>query len=220
MKRTIKICLLGKLPSPKPLKASSLKKLASEKALFLDTRPWAQFRESHIAGALWAPLSNYFPNAAGSYIEPGAPFYLIVAENRLKEAVTDLIRIGLDDVAGYATPETFTKYQAEGGPLAQIASMPIAKLSSNDGGKNALLLDVRGAAEFEVGHLRNASNIAYTHLLKRLAELPKERPILVHCRTDNRSGIAAALLQRQGYNVIHLGGGYVAWPPAQGVLIQ
>jgi hydroxyacylglutathione hydrolase len=210
--------LLGKLPAPKPLEVNALKKLASEKTLFLDTRPWAQFRESHIAGSLWAPLSNYFPNAAGSYIEPGAPFYLIVAANRLKEAVTDLIRIGLDDVAGYATPETFAQYQAAGGRVAHIESMPIAQLKRE--GNDALLLDVRGAAEFEAGHLRHAVNIAYTHLSKRLAELPKEQPILVHCRTDNRSAIAAALLQRHGYNVIHLGGGYFAWQQAQGEIVQ
>lgn len=211
--------LLGKLPSPKSLNVEALKNLASEKAIILDTRPWAQFRENHIAGALWAPLSNYFPNAAGSYLEPGTPFYLIVAENRLKEAVTDLIRIGLDDVAGYATPETLAQYQAAGGRVAQIASLPIAKLNS-EGGKNALLLDVRGAAEFEAGHLRNAVNIAYTHLSKRLAELPKEQPILVHCRTDNRSAIAAALLQRHGYNVTHLGGGFAAWQQAKGEIVQ
>ncbi len=212
--------LLGKLPSPKSLDVNALKKLASEKALILDTRPWAQFRESHIAGALWAPLSNYFPNAAGSYIEPGVPFYLVVEQNRLQEAVTDLIRIGLDDVAGYATPETLAQYQAEGGRVAQIASMPIAKLHNNEDGKNALLLDVRGAAEFEAGHLRNAVNIAYTHLSKRLAELPKDRQIWIHCRTDNRSAIAAALLQRHGYNVTHLGGGFAAWQGAKGEIVQ
>ncbi|NUM77910.1 MBL fold metallo-hydrolase, partial [candidate division KSB1 bacterium] len=55
--------VLGKLPAPKPLDVKALKKLVSEKAIIVDTRPWPQFRESHVEGALWAPLSNYFPNA-------------------------------------------------------------------------------------------------------------------------------------------------------------
>jgi hydroxyacylglutathione hydrolase len=202
--------LLGKLPSPPPLDANELKKLAAANAVILDTRPWPQFRESHIAGALWTPLSNYFPSAAGSYVEPATPFYLVVADNRLKEAVTDLIRIGLDDVAGYVTPETFAQYQAGGGRVEQIGVMPMAELSGDDNGNNAVLLDVRGAAEFEAGHLPNAVNIVYTHLSIRLGELPKDRPILVYCRTDNRSAIATALLKRHGYDVTHLSGGFVA----------
>lgn len=211
--------LLGKLPAPKPLDAKALKKLVSEKAIIVDTRPWPQFRESHVEGALWAPLSNYFPNATGSYLEPGQPFYLIVEEKRMKEAVTDLIRIGLDEVAGYATPETFAQYQSEGGKVAKTDSVPIEKLSgqTHDG---AVVLDVRGSAEFEAGHLPRAMNIAYTQLPKRLADVPKDREILLHCRTDNRSAIAAALLQRHGYRVKHLGGGFVSWQQSKGEIVK
>jgi hydroxyacylglutathione hydrolase len=212
--------LLGKLPAPKLLDAKTLKKLAHEKAFIIDTRPWPQFCESHVEGALWAPLNNYFPNVTGSYLEPGAPFYLIVEESRVREAVTDLIRIGLDSVAGYATPAVFEQYRAEGGKVTQIASMPMEKLKDRASLEGATVLDVRGAAEFEAGHVRNAINVAYTHLPKRLVEVPKNRQILVHCRTDNRSAIAAALLQRHGYRVTHLGGGYVAWQQSMGEIVQ
>ena len=202
--------LLGKLPAPPALDATGLKRIVAEKALLFDTRPWSQFREGHLPGALWAPLNNYFPSTTGSYVEPGTRFNLLVAENRVKEAVTDLIRIGLEDVVGYVTPETFAQYQAEGGRVQRIASIPVAEFSGEDDASSATLLDVRGAAEFEAGHLPNAINIAYTHLATRLGELARERPIMVYCRTDNRSGIAAALLQRNDFDVTHLGGGFVA----------
>ena len=212
--------LLGKLPAPRPLEVTALKKLVREQATILDTRAWPEFSAGHVEGALWAPLSNYFPNAAGSYLQPGTPFYLIAEENRVTEAVIDLIRIGLDDVAGYATPETFAQYRAEGGKVASIAALPMEKLKDPDSHEDALVLDVRGAAEFEAGHLRRAVNIAYTQLPKRLAELPKERRLLVHCRTDNRSAIAAAYLQNRGYGVVHLTGGYVAWQQGNGEIVQ
>ncbi len=212
--------LLGKLPSPKPLDVNALKKLASEKAVIVDTRSWPEYLDSHVEGALWAPLSNYFPNATGSYLEPGTPFYLIVDENRVPEAVTDLIRIGLDEVTGYATPATFVQYRAAGGRVASIPSLPMVKLQEPGSLKGALILDVRGRAEFEAGHVRDALNIAYTQLAKRLRELPKDRQVLVHCRTDNRSAIAAAYLQRQGYGVVHLGGGFVAWQQSNGEIVR
>jgi hydroxyacylglutathione hydrolase len=212
--------LLGKLPTPGRIDAETLKKLVREKAVIVDTRAWQHFRESHVAGALWAPLNNYFPNVTGSYIDPAQPFYLIVEESKLREAVTALIRIGMDKVTGYATPETFEQYRAQGGAVTRTASLPITQLPGQQDPKHTLLLDVRGKAEFEEGHVRGAKNLPYTHLAKRLAEVPRDRKVLVYCRTDNRSAIASALLQSQGYDVLHLSGGIVGWQQAQGEMAR
>ena len=53
------------------------------------------------------------------------------------------------------------------------------------------VLDVRRATEFKEGHIEGATNIAHTRLLSRLAEVPKDRHILVHCRSGARSVAAA-----------------------------
>ena len=140
----------------------------------------------------------------------GDPVYLVVAENRLKEVVTDLIRIGLDDVAGYATPETLAQYQAEGGRMAQIGSMPIAELRRRQRWKQCGVVGCAGCSGIR-GRAPAPRVEHRVHALSlRLGELPKERPIWVYCRTDNRSAIAAALLKRHGYDVTHLSGGFVA----------
>ncbi|MGH7494711.1 MAG: MBL fold metallo-hydrolase [bacterium] len=212
--------LLGKLPAPRKIDAEALKKLEREKAIIVDTRAWAHFRETHVEGALWAPLNNYFPNATGSYIDFGQPFYLIIEESKLQEAVTALIRIGMDEVTGYATPEIFEQYRAQGGKVTRIASLPITQLPSQHDPKQTQLLDVRGKTEFEEGHVRGAKNLPYTYLTKRLAEVAQDRKILVYCRTDNRSAIASALLQSQGYDVVHLTGGIVSWQQAQGEMAR
>jgi rhodanese-related sulfurtransferase len=83
--------------------------------------------------------------------------------------------------------------------------------------KNALVLDVRDAAEYEKGHLLNARNIPLGELEARSAELQKHKakPVIVVCDTGNRSGRAAAALRKQGFEqVFTLGGGIGAWQQA------
>jgi YfiH family protein len=48
-------------------------------------------------------------------------------------------------------------------------------------------------------------------VLSRLAEVPKDRPILVHCRSGARSARACSLLAKHGHEVTNLAGGFLAW---------
>ena len=74
------------------------------------------------------------------------------------------------------------------------------------------VLDVRGAAEWEAGHLPGVPNIPVGYLTDRLDEIPRGRPLVVHCQGGARSAIAASVLQANGFeNVISLPGGYAAW---------
>ena len=212
--------LLGAMPSPQPLTAEALKTLAKNHAMILDTRPWAQFVEGHVPGALFAPRDNSFPTVAGSYVEAGVPIYLIVDASGVNEAVTDLIRIGLDNAAGYATPQTLAEYAASGGELRQTKTLDIKKLLQQKVNGSKFILDVRRADEFEAGHLAGARNIAHTRLLARLSEIPQDRPLWVHCRTSNRSAYATALLERNGYDVTMLHGGFAAWAEAGGEIVK
>jgi rhodanese-related sulfurtransferase len=53
------------------------------------------------------------------------------------------------------------------------------------------------------------------HLLDRVSEIPRGRPLLVHCAGGYRSSIAAGLLQRAGFeDVSELAGGMTAWETA------
>jgi hydroxyacylglutathione hydrolase len=188
-------------------------------AAVLDTRLWEQYAAGHLMGALHAPMENNFPTVAGSYVEENIPIYLLIEENRVKEAVIDLIRIGLDNIAGYVTPEAFEEYVAKGGEVQKTKYFNIKDLQNTKLEDDALVLDVRRADEFDAGHLPEAQNIAHTRLLTRLDELPKDRPIYVHCRTSNRSAYASGLLDSKGYNVTLLIDGYEAWAEAGGDVV-
>jgi rhodanese-related sulfurtransferase len=72
-------------------------------------------------------------------------------------------------------------------------------------GAGATLLDVRSPAEFAAGHLDGAVLVPVDELGARLAEVPRDRPVVVYCRSGGRSARAAALLAAAGYEVHDLG---------------
>ena len=83
--------------------------------------------------------------------------------------------------------------------------------------QNALVLDVREAADYEKGHMLNARNIALGEVESRAAEIEKykAKPLIVVCDDGNRSGRAATALRKQGFEqVFTLGGGIGAWRQA------
>jgi rhodanese-related sulfurtransferase len=82
-------------------------------------------------------------------------------------------------------------------------------LSSRNG---LYLLDVRTPGEFQQARLEGASLIPISQLLRRLPEVPKDRPILVYCAVGSRSAQVVNYLARQGYpEVYNLYGGIYSW---------
>jgi rhodanese-related sulfurtransferase len=83
--------------------------------------------------------------------------------------------------------------------------------------QDALLIDVRSAAEFGSGHILGARNIPLADLERRVGELDKHKakPVIVYCNAGSSSGGAVARLRRSGFaNVVNLAGGYAAWQQA------
>jgi len=83
--------------------------------------------------------------------------------------------------------------------------------------KNALVLDVREQREYDAGHIVSSKLIPLGKLYDRIGELEKyrERPIVVVCRSGQRSAAACALLGKQGFtHAVNLNGGVIAWQKA------
>ena len=77
------------------------------------------------------------------------------------------------------------------------------------------LLDVREPDEYAAGHIPGITLIPMGEVAARLAELPRDKEIIVTCRTGNRSGQVADLLREQGFSNVHnMTGGIVAWEEA------
>ena len=78
------------------------------------------------------------------------------------------------------------------------------------------LVDVRGADEFERGHLPGAINLPVDELRGRLSEVPSGR-IAVYCQVGMRGYLATRILMADNREVVNLSGGYHAWELFQGV---
>ena len=86
-------------------------------------------------------------------------------------------------------------------------------------GSPHLLVDVRTPEEFATGHIAGALNIPPDSLPTRLAEIPSDQPVVVYCRSGNRSAQASQLLAAAGYTGIYDLGGIITWT-AQGFPVQ
>lgn len=104
-----------------------------------------------------------------------------------------------------------------GNRLRGVRDVDIAAAMQLINHKNALVLDVREENEFSGGHILNAKLIPLLKLKDRIGELERyrEQPIVVVCRSGNRSATACALLgNRQFGQAYNLAGGMVAWQKA------
>jgi phage shock protein E len=74
------------------------------------------------------------------------------------------------------------------------------------------VLDVRTPAEYAEGHVPGAVNVPHDQLESRLAEVPKDKDVVLYCRSGRRTALAADVLARHGYTRLsHLEGDMQAW---------
>ena len=80
--------------------------------------------------------------------------------------------------------------------------------------EGALAVDVREPEEWQAGHVDGSLWIPLGELQARARELPRDRPLVIVCRSGARSGYAADALVAAGYDASNLAGGLHAWAAA------
>ena len=197
--------LLGALPQPRKLTTTELgQKVEDDETIIVDTRlDRSGFMAKHLPGALYAPMNKSFNTVVGSLVvDETTPLVLIVEADHLDEAVRDLVRIGYDNVAGFATPDTLETYFENGGDAASIEEITFDDLARLKDDARTAVVDVRFASEFTEGHVPGAVNASYTRLPDYVDDrIPEGKTLLVHCVSGARSAAASAFLARRGYDV-------------------
>jgi hydroxyacylglutathione hydrolase len=204
--------VLGTLPNPQKITAEGLANRAmQEGSAVVDTRERTVFMDGHLKGALLSTFNKDFNTVVGSYVREDEDIYLIIDEANLEEAVRDLIRIGLDNIEGYVTPDELEQYLEHSGDTERVETITFDEAAGLIEDSQYRALDVRKLTEFNEGHVEGAFNIAHTRLLERKQELENDKTWLVYCRTGVRASVATSLLRRDGFNVKYVNDDIEPW---------
>jgi rhodanese-related sulfurtransferase/glyoxylase-like metal-dependent hydrolase (beta-lactamase superfamily II) len=185
-------------------------------AQILDVRDPAEYAKGHLAGSINIGLGGQYATWAGTLLDRAKPIVIIAEPGREHEAALRLGRIGFDHVKGYLRGgmEALSSRQDLVWPTERISAPMVAEeLRAAD---PPLLLDVRNPREWSAKHVENSVNIPLNHLQERIAEIPRDRRIAVHCAGGYRSSIAASILHQYGITrLIEMAGGLAAWEAAK-----
>jgi rhodanese-related sulfurtransferase len=103
------------------------------------------------------------------------------------------------------------------------AAVSPAQMTTLVNREDAVVLDLRDAAEYRAGHIVDSIHMPFGKLSERIAELERfrDRPVIVVCKMGHHSGAVARTLKEKGFGrVYRLGGGILEWQSAQLPLIR
>ena len=188
----------------------------SKGAVVIDSRDDMSFAAGHLRGSINVGLSGRFAEYVGEVMEPGTPIVLIGEPGTDTEAKMRLARIGFDNVLG-ALIDPVKTFVENPDHVERMSRLSVDAFNERINTiPNLALVDIRNPGEVELGSISGARHISLPSLLKRLAEIDKQQPVVVFCAGGYRSSIAASLLRSHGFtDVSDLIGGYSAWSAMQ-----
>ena len=194
--------LLTEVPTIQELTTADLKAALEQGIKLIDTR--------NIQG------NNSFATWMGWFVNYDEPFILIADPSQMDDLTRKLMRIGLDNIFGFVDASKIN--QVYTGPLSKSNMITIDTVKSNT---TADIIDIRGVAEFNSGHIAGAKNVFIGTLLQNLDKVPKEHPVIIHCQGGDRAAIAYSLLVKEGYtNIANYSGGINEWVKAQQPIVN
>jgi hydroxyacylglutathione hydrolase len=207
--------VLRRLPSVEALAPTAIAHHIEAGAWLIDARDRRAFADAHVPGSVNIELDAMFGTYVGWVTPFNAPLVLLLREPvqaALKEAVTQLIRIGYERVVGYADGG-LDAWQSRG---RQVRSYPTASVDDLChaflSGQPIQVLDVRQPVEWDTGYVPGSLRIHLGDLPVRLADIPRDKEVWTACASGHRASIAASLLDRAGVPVrLVASGGVPEW---------
>lgn len=208
MKRVNKVgpTLLSKLPETKEIPVTKLAETAKHQQV-IDVGPAKEFALAHVPGTINIPTESLV-QWAGFLVDYHQPMYLLAQASVVPELLRRLRSIGIDNIGGYFDAAQTTR---DGLRTEQYRSCSAEELRSLIDSKAVHVLDVRSQTEFQAGHIPHAEHRFLGYLIRKVHEIDRSLPTAVNCLGGGRSAIATSVLQRSGFDVINLTGGYRAW---------
>jgi hydroxyacylglutathione hydrolase len=205
--------LIEEMGTPVPLAPRAVELGIAEGALLVDARTNDQFDEAHVPGAISASAyETGFATKVAEVVPPDVELIVVAASDGYElEAAELLASVGLR-VRGYLEGG-MTAWRSEDRPVRRIELIDSDELARRLEADDLLVLDVRDDDEWAEAHIPGSIHLPYGELPERQAELPRDKTIAAICSGGKRSGLAASILQREGFErVIHVAdGGVGTW---------
>jgi hydroxyacylglutathione hydrolase len=205
---------IGAGPKPLALSPTMFQEYMNEGANIIDIRTPIAFNTAHIKGSYNLPKARL--SKAGWFIPYDKPILLLVnTKDELDYTTISLARLGYDNILGYLG-KGLSSWLKAGKTKASSGSLSVHELHEKIVAQEKLtLLDVRSQDEWEKGYIAGSTRIYVGLLEKHLQEVPRDAPVVIICKSGNRSNIAASILLRDGRkNIYNLLGGITAWQNA------
>lgn len=163
---------------------------ALDKTLWvIDTRKEEDFKKGHLPHSINLMEKGKFETWLGSIIEPGERFYLAGdSKEQLEKMLERTASIGYES-------QVAEGFVIESGTIKD-EKINVADFKNHQ--QDYTIVDVRNTSEVKEGKIfQNSIAIPLAEIRNRVAEIPTDKPILVHCAGGYRSAAASALLQSQ-----------------------
>lgn len=215
---------LNKVDRPLLVEVPKHSKLSKEQFLtaygkgikVIDTRNKVDFANGFLPNSYNIQNNNSIATWAGWLLNYQEQFILVADDNEMDGLTRKLMRIGLDNIYGYISNVENLDIE-----LQKADVIAIDEFKNYISKENVQIVDVRGASEFEAGHIQGAVNIFVGTLQDHLAQISKEKQIVIHCQSGDRSAIANSILARNGYsNVKNYAGGMKEWAANNETIIK
>lgn len=206
-------------PSPPPttdlreIDVDGLRRAMASGASIIDVRSTADFAAGHIPKTLNIPMGTSLATWAGTLLPYDRDIVLLAdSDDRIATARRTLMLIGHDRVIARGRRGLREEWRSRESALSTTEYMDTETLAR---ATDRAVIDVRGRAEWDEGHLAQARHIYLGDLAERVKDIPRDAAIAVYCHGGTRSAIAASLLEAHGFtDVVNVTGGFRAWEDA------
>lgn len=182
----------------------------------IDTRNKADFAKGFVPNSYNIQHNNALSTWAGWLLNYQEQFILVAEEDQMDSITRKLMRIGLDNIYGY-----ISAVENLGIELQKADVITIDEFKNYITNDDVQIVDVRGATEFVAGHVDGAINVFVGTFSDHLAQFSKDKQIVIHCQSGDRSAIAHSILARNGFlNVKNYAGGMKEWKANNEVVVK
>jgi len=192
---------VSQVPRLNPIRSAEDTKQLDRSVLIIDARPQVTFRKGHLRNSINLMNGGKFETWLGSIVNPQEPFYLVaVDEATLDELIAKTAKIGYEAaIKGAFVLEGYSELTSPEIDLEAFRKQP----------SDYAIVDIRNWSEINKRKIfDNSIAVPLPELRERIADIPKDKPVVVHCAGGYRSAagasIIANLLEKEGVTVYDL----------------